>query len=248
MALDLYYQDIYVTLYLGDALEGVRTLTYDALATSPPYNLGGSSGRWQNSKSTKALTMKDGYKSFNDQKPWPEYYAQQQELILAAWNRLPKHGTIWWNHKHRIDKGIGHHPIQWWPSGVPLRQEIVWDRDGFGINYNERFLLPTHEVVLLAARPDWKLEPGECGVGTVWSFKRSNMKKDHPAPWPDALGARLVKLSHAKVILDPYAGSGTLLRQARRQCVHSIGVEISEQYCEGIVKTMKRRVVRRGAA
>lgn len=248
--LELFWQDDLSSVYLGDALAAARTLSYGLVLTSPPYNLAQSSGQWHNTKSGRALTMVNGYNGFLDTKPWPRYYAEQGELLLTLWNRLPDTGAIFYNHKPRIEKGLLHHPIRWVPTALALRQEIVWDRRGFGVNYNDSFFLPTHEVVLLFAQPRFKLaDYGAAGNGTVWRFPaRRDQDLDHPAPWPIELPSRI--LGTAKdpgVVLDPYAGSGQTLAAARARGVPSIGVDISEAYCEAMVRRFrpKRRLVRR---
>lgn len=252
--LEVAYEDSLTTIYLGDALAAARTLSYDLVLTSPPYNLGGSSGRWRNRRSAKALTMVDGYAGFEDHKPWPQYYAEQQEWMLAAWNRLPEDGALFLNHKPRVHQGALIHPIQWVPSAMNLRQEIVWDRAGMGINYNDSFFLPTHEVLLMFARAKFKLESyGAGGNGTVWRFPhRRKQDLDHPAPWPIELPHRILTacactVHRQGVVFDPYAGSGQTLLAARALGLPNIGVDISERYVEAMIRRIKprRRLVRR---
>jgi site-specific DNA-methyltransferase (adenine-specific)/site-specific DNA-methyltransferase (cytosine-N4-specific) len=58
--------------------------------------------------------------------------------------------------------------------------------------------------------------------------------KNHSAAFPDALPEWFIKLftKENDVILDPFAGSGTTLRVAKRMIRNSIGIEIVPEYVE----------------
>ena len=53
----------------------------------------------------------------------------------------------------------------------------------------------------------------------------------HPAPFPVALIDRIIGSTSAKVVLDPFMGSGTTAVAAKRLNRHFIGIEISQKYC-----------------
>jgi site-specific DNA-methyltransferase (adenine-specific)/site-specific DNA-methyltransferase (cytosine-N4-specific) len=58
--------------------------------------------------------------------------------------------------------------------------------------------------------------------------------KNHSAAFPDALPEWFIKLftKENDVVLDPFAGSGTTLRVAKRMARNSIGIEIVPEYVE----------------
>lgn len=64
--------------------------------------------------------------------------------------------------------------------------------------------------------------------------------KNHPAPYPEELAYRLVRMfSFANdTVLDPFMGTGTTLLAASRCGRNSIGVEIEPSY----VKMAKQRL------
>jgi site-specific DNA-methyltransferase (adenine-specific) len=69
----------------------------------------------------------------------------------------------------------------------------------------------------------------------LWAFNgQSRGQFDHPAPFPEELPRRLIRLFSFRedLVLDPFLGSGTTCRVARDLGRRSIGVEINSTYCE----------------
>lgn len=63
----------------------------------------------------------------------------------------------------------------------------------------------------------------------------NNAKKDlHPAPYPEELIERLLKLYSYQddIVLDPFLGTGTTVVVAQRLKRQFIGIELSEKYCK----------------
>ena len=58
--------------------------------------------------------------------------------------------------------------------------------------------------------------------------------KDHSAVFPEALPEWFIKLftEVGDTVLDPFMGSGTTLRVARRLMRNAIGIDIVPEYCE----------------
>lgn len=60
----------------------------------------------------------------------------------------------------------------------------------------------------------------------------------HPSPMPLSLAQHLVKLSGGRVILDPFAGSGTTLLAARTLGLRAVGIELKPEYCQMIAERL----------
>jgi len=58
------------------------------------------------------------------------------------------------------------------------------------------------------------------------------MKNEHPAAFPVKLIDRIISSTNAKVILDPFMGSGTTAISALNFKRNYIGIDISPEYCD----------------
>ena len=68
----------------------------------------------------------------------------------------------------------------------------------------------------------------------IWSGLPGASTRLHPAPYPEELAARLVRMFSfvGDTVLDPFMGTGTTAVAAARWGRHSIGVEIDPSYCD----------------
>lgn len=72
---------------------------------------------------------------------------------------------------------------------------------------------------------------------SIWDFQPASAKQeDHPAPFPEELPRRCIRLYSfvGDTVLDPFAGSGTTLKVARELERNSIGYEINPKYTSTI--------------
>lgn len=245
-----YYEDELVTLYCADNADVLPALTgVDLIFTSPPYNLGvtagggfghysdeagmrqrGGGGKWTGG------ALAHGYQEHDDRMPPADYEAWQRDVLTACWNTLGPAGAIFYNHKPRVQAQTLWTPLVLNP-GLPVRQIIVWARAG-GVNFAPTHYLPTHEWIVVFAKPDWRLKSKEAsGVGDVWYVPQVS-GTDHPAPFPLGLPSRAIESAGPSLVLDPFAGSGTTLRAAKDAGVRAIGIEKSERYCASAVKRL----------
>tara|TARA_R110002124_G_scaffold188668_1_gene355930 strand:+ start:11830 stop:12063 length:234 start_codon:yes stop_codon:yes gene_type:complete len=66
------------------------------------------------------------------------------------------------------------------------------------------------------------------------------MNNPHPAPFPVHLIERIISSTEAKIILDPFMGSGTTAIAATRHDRNFIGIDIASEYCEMAEKRIQK--------
>ncbi len=74
----------------------------------------------------------------------------------------------------------------------------------------------------------------------IWNLPGASLK-NHPAPFPLELAARLVRMFSfvGDTVLDPFCGSGTTMVAALRHERNSVGVEIDSDYCRMAARYLK---------
>jgi modification methylase len=203
----------------------------DLVFTSPPYNLGVTSGGGFPTKAAGKWSggaLSDGYASHGDNMDPDAYVNWQKEVLAACWRLLTDTGAIYYNHKPRIQNGLLITPLDLNP-GLPLRQIVIWQRNG-GINFSPSFYLPTHEWIMIFAKPRFRLRDKEAsGAKDVWEVAQDR-DNPHPAPFPVALPRIAISTTHAQTILDPFMGSGSTGIACAELDRNFIGIEIDPGY------------------
>lgn len=238
------------SFHTGDALQFLRNLPNGSVPMflfSPPYNLGQSSagglaqykghysavnkmGKRGGNDKWKGAALANGYANHGDAMPPDEYTAWQKEILTECWRSLADDGAIYYNHKPRIQYGIVQTPLDFNP-GLPVRQIVIWARAG-GINYSPTFYVPTHEWIVIYAKPDFRLKnKAASGAGDVWYIPQESGTW-HPAPFPLALAQRALETVMPSLVVDPFAGSGTTAVAAKMLGVNYVCNELSASYVE----------------
>lgn len=221
-----------------DIMQKLPNSCIDLIVTSPPYNLknstgngmkDGRGGKWSNAR------LLNGYANYNDNMPHDEYVAWQRECLWEMMRVLKSDGAIFYNHKWRVQGGLLQ-DRQDIVAEFPVRQIIIWKRKG-GINFNKGYFLPTYEVIYFIANPKFELAPKANSYGDIWEFTQ-DMNNPHPAPFPIDLIERVITSTNAKIVLDPFMGSGTTAAAAQNQGRDFIGIDISPEYCEMAAKRL----------
>ena len=215
----------------GDCVEAMGTMdadSVDLIVTSPPYNLDSAGTGYGRRQYRNRKTAQ--YDGLDDAMPEPEYAAWQRRCLDAMMRVLKPDGAIFYNQKWRIQDQLllDRHDIV---AGLPVRQVIVWHRSG-GLNFDDRWFVPNYEVIYMIAKPGFRLRPKANAIGCVWRFHQDTSKIPHPAPFPIELPTRIIGATDARVVMDPFCGSGTTCRVARALGRQYIGIDISERYCE----------------
>ena len=215
-----------------DLMDQMPSGSVDVIVTSPPYNIknstgnglkNGSGGKWP-----KAALLK-GYAGHDDAMHHEKYVSWQRDCLSAMMRVLAEDGAIFYNHKWRVQGGLLQDRADI-VEGFPIRQIIIWQRNG-GINFNPGYFLPTYEVIYLIAKSQFRLAPKANALGDVWRIPQET-KNPHPAPFPLALAQRCIDSTNAKIVLDPFIGSGTTAIAAEKSGRKWIGIDISDTYCE----------------
>lgn len=238
-----YPEDFINKIICGDVLEIIKKIpdrAIDLVVTSPPYNLknstgngmkDGRGGKWANA------ALQNGYSNHDDCMPHDEYAKWQRKCLKEIMRIIPEDGAIFYNHKWRVQAGLLQ-DRQDIISGLPVRQIIIWKRKG-GLNFNAGYFLPTYEVIYLIAKPKFKLVEKANIYGDIWEFTQE-MNNPHPAPFPVKLIDRIISSTNAKVVLDPFMGSGTTAISAINLKRDYIGIDVSPEYCEMAEKRIKQ--------
>ena len=228
----------------GDCLEIMQEMPdkcVDLVVTSPPYNLKNSTGNGMKpcTKSGKwaGAALQNGYSHYDDCLPFDQYNEWQHNCLKEMWRLLKDDGAIFYNHKWRVQGGLIQDRREI-VGNFPVRQIIIWKRQG-GINFNRGYFLPTYEVIYLIAKPDFKLLPHASMFGDIWEFTQE-LNNPHPAPFPVQLIDRIVTSTDAKIILDPFVGSGTVPVVASYLKRDYIGIDISPEYCKMAEERLER--------
>jgi len=124
--------------------------------------------------------------------------------------------------------------------------------------------LPTpFEYILVYAKESYKLQwEGETDIKkeefiewslSHWTLSRQAYKKSnyiinnkiHPAPFPEEIPERLMKLFSWKgsIICDPFMGIGTTAITAKKFNRHFVGCDKSKKYCDLAMKRLKATVI-----
>ena len=223
-------------------MKGMGSGSVDLTVTSPPYNLGVSSGGgFPKSKGLwPSAKLREGYSNYGDDMLVEDYVCWQKEVLDETWRLTSEVGAILYNHKPRVQGGLLRHPFDYMSEKVRshVRQIIIWARPG-GFNFSPSFYLPTHEYFFLIARPGFRLKSKRAsGLKDVWNYPPE--KNDHPAPFPLRMITDVLRTQSFKVrtVFDPFLGSGTTGVAAINTGRKFIGIEREPEY----FKIAKKRI------
>ena len=213
-----------IKLIHGDCLEVMKDIpdgSIDLIVTSPPYNIG----------NMKSNMIKYGTYAGNNMKE-SEYQAWQIEFLNECYRVLKDTGSMFYNHKVRIKKGIALHPLEFiLKSEFILKQEIVWDM-GKSANCDKiRFFPFSERVYWLVKSPKTKLYNVD-NLSDVWRCVPTHKRKEtgHIAVMPEEIVSNILNNIDGDTVFDPFMGSGTTGVVCRELNRKFIGIEIDENY------------------
>ena len=231
------------TIYCGDAVEVMDSLpakSVDLIVTSPPYNIKNSSGnglKCGNGGKWPRAELINGYATHDDAMPYEDYVRWQMHCLDSMMRVLSDDGAVFYNHKWRVQRGLIQDRREI-VGGFPVRQIIIWERNG-GINFNPGYFLPTYEVIYLIAKPAFRLSKGASKLGDIWKIGQ-DQHNWHPAPFPVELASRCIGATNAEVVLDPFIGSGSTAIAAELNHRDWVGIDVSAEYCQKAKARIKK--------
>jgi DNA modification methylase len=151
-------------------------------------------------------------------------------------------GGTWGNHEswdNQISEII--------PSLVVDRPSIIWGGQYYQLPVNRGWLV-WYKRDSATSMSDAELAWTNLDINThVFDYPIAAVNAErvgHPTQKPIALMAWCIQHSKTTgLILDPFMGSGTTLVAAKKLNRYSIGIEISEKYCEIAAKRLMQEVM-----
>ena len=211
----------------GDCLELMKCIpdeSIDMVLTSPPYNLGNTHH-----------TGGKRHKAYNDNLPEEEYQKWQIKVLNECFRILKDTGSVIYNHKNRISKGIQITPYEWiLKTPFLIKQEIVWFNGSQ--NFDKiRFYPMTERIYWLAKSPKTKLfnAINHHDFFDKKEWKAVGTKGEHTRAFPEKMVEDILKcFPDAQTILDPFAGSFTTAVACDNLKRSWICIEKEQEYCE----------------
>jgi len=204
------------------AFNKIKDSSIDLIITSPPYNLGNNHH-----------TGNKRHQAYNDNLPEAEYQKQQLEFLNKCFKVLKEEGSLIYNHKNRIKNGVQISPYEWiFKSNFFIKQEIVWINRSQ--NFDKiRFYPFTERLYWLTKKSETKLfnAINHYDVFDYKEWKPVGTKNNHTRAFPEKMVEDVLKcFPNAKVVLDPYMGSGTTGVACKYANRDFIGIELDQEY------------------
>lgn len=216
-----YYQRGGITIYHADSREVITRYPKRTTVTDPPYNIGYH------------------YKQYADRLSTAEYSKLLLTLCQPPCVLLHYPEAIY---KFAVDLRVAPDRVVSWvyPSNTPRQhRDIAW----FGVRPDfklcgQPYRNPTDRRVqkLIAAAREAKLYDW-------WEINQvknvSAEKTSHPNQIPLEVMRRVIAITPAELIFDPFMGSGTTLLAAQALGRTAVGVELEESACEIAAKRLE---------
>lgn len=238
----IFYKDENSVILQGDMLfdERISENHIDLIVTSPPYNVGKNYGK------------------ANDNLEFGDYIRFTYNWLKKCYGWAKPDGRLCMNIPIDTGKGVQRSlgaditciakDVGW-----NYRTTIVWNEGNISKNSargsfmsaSSPHVIAPAELIVVMYKKQWKkAKSGKSDItkeeflewtNGLWTFSGESKKKiGHPAPFPVELPKRCIKLFGyiGDIVLDPFMGSGTTLVAAKMLNRKSIGIEISDEFCE----------------
>lgn len=240
-------EDLKNTIICCDVLDGLRQIPSASVhlcVTSPPYNV--------NLKGYKARNDNQPYAQYVD---WLHEIFSELHRILVDGGRLVINIDAMTNRQedaqHEYVRPIYADLVEIGrKTQFSFRTEICWYKQnavgrktawGSYMSCSNPIIRRNHEYILVWSKGDYKLE-GDSELSDMtkkefeeWTFSTWHIQpetrnlNDHPAPYPEELARRIIKLFSYRdnLILDPFMGTGTTGVVCKKHARNYIGIDNS---------------------
>jgi len=234
------------TIMLDDVLDGLKKIPDESVhlvLSSPPYNI-----------------QLEGYRNRNDDDPYKVYVDWLKKIFVECKRILVDGGRLVINIdsvRNRQDDEEYMRPIAGdlinigREIGLKYRTEICWYKQNwsgrataFGsyMSCSNPAIRRNHEYIMVWSKGSWKLE-GDPELSDMtneefqnWTFSTWFIQPEtqnlngHPAPFPEELAKRVIKLFsyRGNTVVDPFMGTGTTGLMAKVLGRNYIGIDNSE--------------------
>jgi len=251
---EVIHKDACAWVMRGDSarlLEAVETPAANLIITSPPYALG----------------VDYGQTVYADDQPYTSYLEWVRTWATTLYRVAAAGGRACINIPLDSNKG-GKRAIYadylriFQEVGWTYQTSIVWNEQnisrrtawGSWLSPSAPFVTAPVEMIAVFYKGSFRRPARDGRRGDItrdeflawtlgmWTFAGANPRRvGHPAPFPEELPRRLIKLYSYldDVVLDPFVGSGTTLVAASRLGRRSVGVEINPTFCDLTIRNLR---------
>jgi len=235
------FEDMLNKIICGDCLEVMKDIpdnSIDLIVTSPPYF---------NEKEYSQWNLFEDYLSFVR-----KVYFECNRILSNGCRIIVNVGDIYSKNKDILPLNAKTELLMF-DAGLIKDSTIVWDKSLKGAKNTAwgSWCMPSnpcvqsyHEI-LLVFRKEGKRKIKDKSykidrafflehIQSVWRFLQETKNMKHPAPFPEELPSKCIRLwtYPNEIVLDPFMGSGTTAVACKILNRHYIGIELNPDYCK----------------
>jgi modification methylase len=205
-----------------DTMARMKDNFIDLTVTSPPYNLG--------KKHHTGNKVFNSYDKYNDDLPEDVYQLKQIEMLNELYRVTKEGGSLMYNHKNRIRKGLQISPYKWlFKTNWTIKQEIVWFNGSQ--NFDKIRFYPMTERIYWLSKGTKTNFTNVINQHDLIKDTAEGTDKEHKRAFPLSLARKIIMcFPDSKLIYDPYMGSGTTAEASLCENKSYLGSEISKNY------------------